>query len=175
MRLVAFFLFSTRKDVSIIKTSQFNGFYSRMVSNGATYASTWKQWSELKKSADKFKLLFIPTVGPGYDENRKQSKTAGTRRHRTNGKYYGVGWRAAMAIGAQFINIASYNDWQTGTQIEEAIPKSGYKDYSPGTPTKYIDLTRYWINEYIQSYTMETMKRMVDVKLCNSYFNNTVC
>lgn len=162
--------------MSIIKTSQFNGFYPRIVSNGATYPSTWKYWTDLKKSADKFKLLFIPTIGPGYDENNKQSKMySGTRRHRTNGKYYGVAWRAAINVGAQFINVASYNDWQTGTQIEEAIPKSGYKDYSPGSPTKYIDLTRYWISEYIQSWSTETMKRIVDVKLCNSYFNNTVC
>lgn len=95
-----------------------------MVSNGASYPSTWKYWTELKKSADKFKLLFIPTVGPGYDENRQQSKQmASTRRHRTNGKYYGVAWRAAMGIGAEFITIHSFNDWQSGTQIEEAIPK----------------------------------------------------
>lgn len=147
-----------------------------MVSNGATYASTWKYWTDLKKSADKFKLLFIPTVGPGYDENtKKQSKMVSLRRHRTNGKYYGVAWRAAMAIGAQFVNIYSFNDYNTGTQIEESIPKSGHKDYSPGSPNKYIDLTRYWINEYIQSWSTETMKRIVDVKLCKSYFNNTVC
>lgn len=166
---------STRKDVSVIKVAQFNGFYSRTVSNGATYASTWKYWSELKKSADKFKLLFIPAVGPGYDEYSKQPKIASTRRHRTNGQYYGVAWRAAISIGAEFINIHSYNDWLSGTQIEEAIPRNGFKDYSPGAPTKYLDLTRYWINEYIKSWPTDAVKRLVDVKLCSSYFNNTVC
>lgn len=166
---------STKKDVSLIKTSNFNGFYSRLTSNGASYASTWKYWADLKKSADKFKLLFIPTVGPGYDENGKLPKTLYTRRHRTNGQYYGVAWRAAIAIGAEFINIASYNDWCAGTQIEEAIPRSGFKDYSPGTPTKYIDLTRYWINEYILSWQTEPIKRIVDPNICSSYFNNTVC
>lgn len=146
-----------------------------MVSNGATYASTWKYWSDLKKSADKFKLLFIPTVGPGYDENSKVPKIASTRRHRTNGQYYGVAWRASIAIAAEFISIASYNDWLAGNQIEEAIPKNGFMNYSPGTPTKYIDLTRYWINEYISSWKTDTIKRIVDVKRCSSYFNNTVC
>lgn len=155
--------FSTRKDVSLIKTSNFNGFYSRMVSNGATYAGTWKYWSDLKKSADKFKLLFIPTVGPGYDENNKLPAIASMRRHRTNGQYYGVAWRAAIAIRAEFIAIASYNDWHAGTQIEEAIPKSGFKDYGPGMPTKYIDLSRYWINEFNNSWkTDTTIKRIVN-------------
>lgn len=120
---------STKKDVSLIRVANFNGFYSRLVSNGATYASTWKYWSDLKKTADKFHLVFICTVGPGYDENSKRPKIASRRRHRTNGQYYGVAWRSAIAIGAQFINIASYNDWATGTQIEEAIPRSGFKDY----------------------------------------------
>lgn len=146
-----------------------------MVSNGATYASTWKYWSDLKKTADKFKLIFVPTVGPGYDENSKVPIVASTRRHRTNGQYYGVAWRAAIAIGAEIITVASYNDWLAGTQIEEAIPKVGFKDYSPGAPTKYIDLTRYWINEYMSSWKTDKIKRIVDVKLCNSYFNNTVC
>lgn len=161
--------------MSVIKTSQFNGFYSRIVSNGATYASTWKYWSELKKSAEKFKLLFIPTVGPGYDENSKQKKVASTRRHRTNGQYYGFAWRAAMSIRAEFINIASYNDWLSGTQIEEAIPKHGFKDYSPGTPTKYIDLTRYWINEYIQSWQTNMNRQTINSNICDRYFNNTIC
>lgn len=147
-----------------------------MVSNGATYASTWKYWSELKKSADKFKLLFIPTVGPGYDDNSRQSNIARTRRHRTNGQYYGVAWRAAMRIRAQFINIASYNDWLSGTQIEEAISKSGFKDYTPGTPTKYIDLTRYWINEFIQLWRIDAKQSVAkNETICNSYFNNTIC
>lgn len=145
------------------------------MSNGANYASTWKYWSTLKKSADKFKLVFIPAVGPGYNENRKQPKAGSTRRHRTNGQYFGVAWRAAIAIGAEFINIASYNDWLSGTQIEEAISTNGFKDYSPGTPTKYLDLTRYWINEYIQSWQSDSMKRLVDVNNCGSYFNNTIC
>ncbi|XP_031640894.1 glycoprotein endo-alpha-1,2-mannosidase [Contarinia nasturtii] len=157
---------STKKDVSLIKVANFNGFYSRSVSNGATYASTWKYWSELKKTAEKFHLIFLPTVGPGYDE--KQPKTVSRRRHRTNGQYYGVGWRTAIAIGAEFINIASYNDWLSGTQIEEAIPRIGFKDYSPGTPYLYIDLTRYWIHEYIKSWQTDTMKRMIDIKICNS-------
>lgn len=161
--------------MAIIKTAQFNGFYSRSVSNGGTYASTWKYWAELKKSANKFKLLFIPTLGPGYDEHSKLPKIASFRRHRTNGQYFAVAWRVAMTIGAEFISIASYNDWLAGTQIEEAIPKSGFKDYSPGASTKYIDLTRYWINEYIQSWQSDNMKRIVDVQLCSSYFNNTIC
>lgn len=166
---------STKEHVGLIKTASFNGFYNRNVSNGATYASSWKYWKELKKTADKLKLVFIPTVGPGYNENRKQPKTKNIRRHRTNGQYYGVAWRSAIMIGAEFINIHSYNDWISGTQIEESISKSGFKDYSPGTPNKYLDLTRYWINEYILSWKSDPMKRTLGAKNCACYFNNTIC
>lgn len=154
----------------MIKTTNFDGFYSRMTSNGATYTSTWKNWAPLKKAADEFKLIFIPTVGPGYNENKKPPKTGSTRRHRTNGHYFGVAWRSAMAIRAQFVSIHSYNDFPLGTQIEEVVAKSGCKDYSPGTPTKYLDLTRHYIGEFIRSRTTTDLAAN-----CHEYLNNTIC
>lgn len=106
----------------------------------------------MKRIADESNLLFIPTVGPGYDERKKSKKIHSNRnRSRSNGKYFSVAWRSAISIKPKFIAIASYNDWMMGTQIEEAIPFSGYKDYSPGEPTKYLSLTQHWIQQYEQS------------------------
>lgn len=133
--------------MSLIRSANFDGFYNRITSNGATYISSWKNWAALKKSADKLNLLFIPTVGPGYNELSERPKI-GTCRHRLNGEYYGVAWRSAISINAEYVSVASYNDWAAGTQIEEAIPKYGYKNYLPGTPKKYLDLTKYWIEEF---------------------------
>lgn len=129
----------------------------------------------MKKSADKYRLIFIPTVGPGYNENKKQPKTGGLRRHRTNGQYYGVAWRSALSVSAQFISIASFNDWLAGTQIEETISKTGYKDYTPGTSTKYLDLTRHWVHEYVRSRLTANNRNTLDDFNCYEYFNNTIC
>lgn len=113
-------------------------------------------------------------MGPGYNENqKKQPKTGGLRRHRTNGQYYGVAWRSAISISAQFVSIASYNDWLAGTQIEEAISKTGFKDYTPGASTKYLDLTRHWVHEYVRSHM--TNSNNLNEHNCHDFFNNTIC
>lgn len=174
LTLLFFFPLSTKKHISLMRRSNFNGFYNRIASNGANYLSTWKNWAAIKKSADKYKLLFVPTIAPGYNEDKKQPKTGGQRRHRTNGQYYGVAWRTAISISAQFIAISSYNDWTAGTQIEEAIPKTGYRDYLPGGPTKYLDLTRHWVDEYIRTQNRVALNA-VDRMECQRLFNNTIC
>lgn len=112
-------------------------------------------------------------MGPGYNENKKQPKTGSTRHHRTNGHYYGVAWRSAMTIQAQFVTIASYNDWPSGTQIEEAISRNGCKDYSPGGANKYLDLTRHWIDEFVRTRLNELSKR--SLVNCYAFLNNTIC
>lgn len=159
-----------------MRRSGFNGFYNNIPSNGASYISTWKNWEALKKSADKYKLLFIPTVSPGYNEDKKQPKVGSLRRHRTNGQYFGVAWRTAISISAQFVAVSSFNDWLAGTQVEEAIPKTGYRDYLPGAPTKYLDLTRYWVNECITAQIQLSDKTdKTDSNICQHIFNNTIC
>lgn len=173
--------------------------YTRAATNGATYASTWKNWDVLKQTADRYRLLFIPTVAPGFHERSSSSATAGhhrassstgarrssagavdaaLRRHRSNGQYYGVAWRTATSIGAQFVSIASYNDWPAGTQIEEAIPYAGHKDYQPTGPRKYLDLTKHWVEEFVHA-RIEEAKAAAKGKYkgleCVAFFNNTVC
>ncbi|XP_037033543.1 glycoprotein endo-alpha-1,2-mannosidase-like protein [Bradysia coprophila] len=163
---------SSKKHTSLIRRGLFDGFYTRLASNGATFTSTWKNWEQLKKTADKYNLLFIPTVGPGYNEKMKEPKFGGLRRHRSNGQYYGVAWRTAFAISAQFISISSYNDWPSGTQIEEAIPYPGCKDYQPTGPRKYLELTRYYVDEFIKWKEIGTVGGASD---CNQFWNNTIC
>ena len=34
---------------------------------GFCYGSSWKNWRNLANFARKYSLLFIPSVGPGYD------------------------------------------------------------------------------------------------------------
>lgn len=63
-----------------------DGFYSKLPSNGATFASTWKNWSYLKSFALTYKMLFVPTVGPGFAERNKFPRHGDIQRHRSNGR-----------------------------------------------------------------------------------------
>lgn len=51
---------------SHIKKSHFDGFYTYFGINGFSYGSSWKNWKDLGKFADQNKLLFIPSLAPGY-------------------------------------------------------------------------------------------------------------
>lgn len=189
---------STKKDTSTIRRGHLDGFYTRVASNGANYASTWKNWDLLKATADRYRLLFIPTVAPGFNERQHhhhhqdgaaapKPKIGGApnsgsgrpadpplRRHRSNGQYYGVAWRTATAVGARFVSVASYNDWPAGTQIEEAIPFAGHKDYQPTGPRKYLDLTKHWVEEFVRVRVAEAAAQSKQAG-CVAFFNNTVC
>lgn len=88
----------TKDHLTFSKRSNFDGFFSYSSSNGASYTSTWKNWHHIAHFAEQYKMLFIPTVGPGYEEriwkNRRGQKLKHkTCRHRSNGNYYGVAFR----------------------------------------------------------------------------------
>ncbi|XP_037960156.1 glycoprotein endo-alpha-1,2-mannosidase-like protein [Teleopsis dalmanni] len=174
----AFFIGHIRlkNHAETIRRLCFDGFYSKLPSNGATFASTWKNWSYLKSFAITYKMLFVPTVGPGFAERNKFPRHGDIQRHRSNGRYYGVAWRTAIINHVGFINIASYNNWPDGSQIEEVIPKAGFLDYSPGTKTKYLDLTTHWVGNFLKT-RQEAMAVALNGKNLNCYelLNNTIC
>ncbi|XP_058462045.1 glycoprotein endo-alpha-1,2-mannosidase isoform X2 [Malaya genurostris] len=169
---------------SIVRRGGFDGFYTYLPSNGANYASTWKNWSQLKKFADTYHLLFVPTIGPGYYDRKKYSRSGhqnhginNIKRYRSNGQYFDVAWRTALKNNAQLITINSYNNWVDGTQIEAAIPVFGFRDYLPGSPEKYLDLAQSWIEEFVK-YKLNSIKlsRKSESSLnCYDFINNTIC
>ncbi|XP_061387152.1 glycoprotein endo-alpha-1,2-mannosidase-like [Musca vetustissima] len=154
-----------------------DGFYSKLPSNGATFASTWKNWSYLKSFALTYKMLFVPTVGPGFAERNKFPRHGDIQRHRSNGRYYGVAWRTAILNHVGFINIASYNNWADGSQIEEVLPKAGFLNYSPGKPSKYLDLTTHWVTNFVKTRNEAATAAAASHTLlsCYEYLNNTIC
>lgn len=175
---------STKEHKSVVRRGGFDGFYTYLPSNGANYVSTWKNWSQLKKFADSYHLMFVPTIGPGYYDRKKYSRNANQnhgisniKRYRSNGQYFDVAWRTALKNNAQIITINSYNNWVDGTQIEAAIPVFGFRDYLPGPPEKYLDLTQAWIEEYVK-YKLNSIKlgKKIEGALgCYDFINNTIC
>lgn len=75
-----------KSHADLLRRMCFDGFYTKSPSNGATFASTWKNWSYLKSFAITYKMLFIPSVGPGFAEKNKVPKHGDIQRHRSNGR-----------------------------------------------------------------------------------------
>lgn len=98
-------------------------------------------------------MLFIPSVGPGYDDTRVRPWNGDNVRSRADGDYYRREFKAAMEVGPDFISITSFNEWHEGTQIEPAVPKTDtindftYKTYNEG-PNQYLALTRSLLSEF---------------------------
>uniref|UniRef100_A0A1B0CKV4 Putative glycoprotein endo-alpha-12-mannosidase n=1 Tax=Lutzomyia longipalpis TaxID=7200 RepID=A0A1B0CKV4_LUTLO len=157
----------SKEHTSLARRSGFDGFYTLLGSNGATYASTWKHWQHLQKFASQYRMLFIPSVAPGFAERKRSMR----QRHRSNGQYYGVAWRTAIRLGVPIVSVSSYNDWPHGDQIEDAVSRMGFKDYSTpsGRTHKYLHLTAHWIEEFRKQKAKE------DPNTCGALFNNTIC
>lgn len=138
-----------------IKKSHFDGFYTYFAANSFSYGSTWKNWKSLAKFAVQNGLIFIPSVGPGYIDTQVRPWNARNTRHRRNGQYYDVAWRTAISSNTNYISITTFNEWHEGTQIEPAVPKIipnfTYLDYEPGDPQFYLNLTKWWIEQFNKS------------------------
>jgi glycoprotein endo-alpha-1,2-mannosidase len=143
-------LWVKERDGQSMSDGHFDGFYTYFASNGFTYGSNTKNWRKMAAFARTHKLLFIPSVGPGYVDTRIRPWNQSTTRGRENGRYYDAMFGAALDCRPELISITSFNEWHEGTQIEPAIPKKipgfNYSDYSPLSPDFYLKRTEFWAN-----------------------------
>lgn len=132
--------------------SGLDGFYTYFAADGFTYGSTAKNWKGIQEWASANDKIFIPCVGPGYIDTRVRPWNASTTRDREDGKYYERMFKSAIASGAPYIGITSFNEWHEGTQIEPAVPFKcdafEYLDYSPLEPDAYLKLTSDIVSEW---------------------------
>nr|XP_018907819.1 PREDICTED: glycoprotein endo-alpha-1,2-mannosidase-like isoform X2 [Bemisia tabaci] len=142
-------LLTNYEQLRSFKLAQFDGFYTYYGSNGLSYGSSWKNWQNLAKYAQNNGLLFSPSVAPGFSDTSVKFWNSYQEKHRRNGRYYEVAWRAAITTSPRMISITSFNDWRGGTQIEPATPQKSqhyiYRDYSPYDHYFYTNLTKYWL------------------------------
>lgn len=130
----------------------FDGFYTYFASRGFTYGATPEHWPSLQDWAEGNGLRFIPSAGPGYIDARVRPWNGANTRARNGGRYYDGMFAAAIASGAPYIAITSFNEWHEGTQIEPAMPYSSgdrdYLDYTPQAPDHYLQRTRHWLSQH---------------------------
>ena len=130
----------------------FDGFYTYFASDRFSYGSTVKNWRGLAKFAHEKGLIFIPSFGPGYNDERVRPWNKSNSKPRQNGGYYRKMFEAAVSHAylpehrSKVVSLTSFNEWHEGTQIEPAVPKvTGrftYLDYRPHEPSYYLELTR---------------------------------
>lgn len=98
--------------------------------------------------------LYIPSVMPGNHADRigYPKETLVPRR---DGAEYDDQWAAALGTGVtpDLVSITSFNEWHEGSQIEPARPgySAGgrtYLDFSPRSPTAYLEQTARWVTAY---------------------------
>ena len=145
-------LWVKKGDDEQLAAAGFDGVYTYFATDGFTYGSTIANWSAMAQRARHRDLLFIPSIGPGYDDTRIRPWNGGNRRSRERGAYYDREFAAAIDIVPPLITITSFNEWHEGTQIEPAVPKRTgdyqYEDYQPRAPEYYLDRTRHWVEQY---------------------------
>jgi hypothetical protein len=100
--------------------------------------------------------LYVPSVIPGFSA-RRVGYAEDTYVARGDGKTYNEQWTVALETGIQpeLITITSFNEWHEGSIVEP--PQFGrsdghgntYTDFGALPPEGYLDLTREWVDRYL--------------------------
>lgn len=120
------------KDRESIVSSGFDGAYTYFASEESKEsASHASHWADLADFYADHGLLFIPSVGPGYDDEDVRPWNGVATRKRKEGGRFRASLEAARDADPLFVSVTSFNEWHEGTQIEPAVPKQRSKQAKP--------------------------------------------
>jgi glycoprotein endo-alpha-1,2-mannosidase len=126
----------------------FDGFYTYFASEGFVWGSTSTNWPYLADWASRHGKLFIPSVGPGYADDRIRPWNGANFKAREQGRYYDRMFSQALNTKPDIVTITSFNEWHEGTQIEPAavkqLPDYRYLDYGDLSEDYYLQRTLGW-------------------------------
>lgn len=145
-------LWVTKDDEQSFIDGCFDGMYTYFASAGFTFGSTPANWGYMQLWASQHHKLFIPSVGPGYNDARIRPWNTVNNKPRQEGRYYDEMFAAALKAGLKMVGITSFNEWHEGTQIEPATPfrfgPFDYQDYTPLPADYYLRRTNYWLSRF---------------------------
>jgi hypothetical protein len=143
------------------RTDHFSGMYTYDAIAGAS-APGWEQAGEYAAAHG---LVWAPSVGPGYVDDRAVPGNTTPTLARANGATYDQEWTNALdpAKGGlpTWVSVTSFNEWHEGSVIEPAssTPPAGfgyetfegaYGRTGAAAETAYLDRTAYWATEFEQ-------------------------
>ncbi|WP_405149853.1 discoidin domain-containing protein [Sphaerisporangium sp. NBC_01403] len=141
------------------KVAHFGGMYTYDAIAGAT-APGWKGASDFCKANG---LVWAPSVGPGYIDDRAVPGNTTPTLARNNGATYDTEWQNALAAAnggpPSWVSVTSFNEWHEGSVLEPAssAPPAGfgyqtfngaYGKTGAAAETAYLDRTRYWVEQF---------------------------
>ncbi|KAI9029511.1 mannosidase, endo-alpha [Hyaloraphidium curvatum] len=148
-------------DLAAIEQAGWDGAYTYFASHTFVWGSNPQNWAAIASWASRAGRIFVPSVGPGYDDERVRPWNSRNTRPREGGAYYDRGWEAVLALDPlpKVVSVTSWNEWHEGTQIEPAVPHVGgngyrYEDYEKDGDGKgeagevYLRRTRKWIEKW---------------------------
>ncbi|MBB5081774.1 galactose-binding domain-containing protein [Nonomuraea endophytica] len=137
------------------KIAHFSGMYTYDAIAGAT-APGWRQAGAYAKQHG---LIWAPSVGPGYLDDRAVPGNTTPTLDRANGATYDKEWSNALdpATGGlpSWVSITSFNEWHEGSTIEPATNRPGYLSFDgaygktgAAAESAYLDRTQFWAAEF---------------------------
>ncbi|CAE7751561.1 Maneal [Symbiodinium pilosum] len=149
-----------REDLRFVQDAGFDGAYTYFAAEGFTPGSNTKSWKDVAARLKKVGKLFVPSVGPGYDDTRVRPWNSHNIRERKGGEYYNRMWSAAVSSRPYAVSVTSYNEWGEGTQIEPAKrhrSRKGtkYGSYEPQPSTFYLAETKRWSDQFKEDQCRE--------------------
>ena len=129
------------------RVAHFSGLYTYDAIAGATAPG----WAGAAAYAKSHNLIWAPSVGPGYVDDRAVPGNTTPTLGRDNGATYDREWTNALATTPTWVSITSFNEWHEGSVIEPAVVRSGYQSFEgaygrtgAAAETSYLDRTKYW-------------------------------
>ena len=137
------------------KVAHFGGMYTYDAIAGAT-APGWAGASAFCKANG---LVWAPSIGPGYVDDRAVPGNTTPTLARDNGAAYDKQWGNALGSNADWVSVTSFNEWHEGSVIEPArsTPPAGqgyqtfegaYGKTGAAAETAYLDRTAYWTQRF---------------------------
>lgn len=138
-------------DADWVDAGHFDGLYNYNAVNDKELAELEGWAQNIPKGG-----WYVPGVIPGYSDARISPEKP-LYEPRQSGATYKKQWEAVLSYGVEpkMVTVTSFNEWHEGTQIEPAAENmnSGYgytyKNYRPLSPEGYLELTREWVNRFI--------------------------
>lgn len=141
------------------RIDHFSGLYTYDAIAGATAPG----WEGAGEYAEANGLIWAPSVGPGYIDDRAVPGNTTPTLGRDDGATYDLEWSNALdpTTGGvpTWVSVTSFNEWHEGTTLEPASSSPpcgfGYQTYDgaygqtgAAAETAYLDRTAYWAAEF---------------------------
>lgn len=150
-------LIAQTSNINFVRNGGFDGGYTYDGLAPFKHAGFSAHWREVARNFTDSGKLFIPSVGPGYWDDRavraggaQEPESARTRDNGTAATYERA-WNDAIQAHPPIITVTSFNEWHEGSQIEPAAKHqvADYKFPAYGDdPFVYLTRTATQVQKY---------------------------